>query len=117
MSRVISCNAGCGCALTRTHAAQAPRQLEPVVVEADADALARIAVGVHFVAQPTLEQQQLPGTRGDGDPRSVAAACIACAWRCGHEALEPRILELQAGCARGHCDVVDAAERRVRVQV
>src|SRR5258708_5629624 len=90
---------------------------KPVVVEAYADSLGMDGVGDDFMTQPALEQQQLTGRRGKGDPRAGLAFCRTLARRRGHESLQARILEFDPGRSLRHLQVVSAAERRMRVQV
>src|SRR5207237_6629053 len=84
---------------------------EPTVVEADTDAFGGDGIGAHLVAQPTLEQHHLTGPRAQGDPRAVGAPCTAQARRRRHEAIQPRILELQPWGSCRHSTVVGAAAR------
>src|SRR6202453_2214438 len=91
--------------------------LQRVLVEAHADALARVGSGSDLMAQPAFEQHEMSGLRRDGDPRFVRRARPRLARGCGHEALEPRILELQTRRAERSLQVISAAQGREGMQV
>src|SRR5579883_1677487 len=76
---------------------------EPRIIEAHADALAGAEERRDLVAHPALEQHQLARAHGQGDPGLRLRARLE-RWS-RHEALEPRILELDARRARRRCEV------------
>src|SRR3954470_13002927 len=80
--------------------------LEPVVVEADADALGGHRIGRHLVTQPALEKHQRAFLGGNHNPRPIVGAGIGDARRRGHEAIESRVLELQSRTPLGGLDIV-----------
>src|ERR1700683_632003 len=96
---------------------QASFTLEPVVIEAYAYSLRLDAVGGDLMTQPTFKQQQAPR----GSLKSYAGTRFAPgayqARRCGHESIQARIFELDAGRSPWHLYVVSAAQARVRMQV
>src|SRR6202789_3309366 len=101
---------------TPFHAARL-RRLEPIVVEADADAFRIDAVGHHFMPQPTFEKNQFSRSGGKGAPRTGLALCGGFARRRGHETIQARILEFDSGGSGGDVYVVGAAQGRQRMQM
>src|SRR6202162_4535848 len=92
--------------------ASATRELEPIVVEADAHAFGIDPVRHHFVPQPTFEQHQVAGGGGKRSPGSGLTRGRSFARRRRHEAIQARVLEFDPGSARRNVDVVGAAQRR-----
>src|SRR5713226_341246 len=92
-------------------------ELEPVVIEADADAFGVDAVRHHFMPQPAFEEHQLACGGGECSPRAGLALGGGLARRRGHEAIQPRILEFDPGSARRDMYIVGAAQRRQRMQM
>src|SRR5258708_8131005 len=90
---------------------------KPVVVEAYADSLGLDGVGDDFMTEPALEQQQLTGRRGKGDPGAGLAFRLKSARRRGHESLQARIFEFDPRRSLRHLPVVGAAPAGMRVQV
>ena len=92
-------------------------RLEPVVVETDAQPFGCDGIRHDLMAQPALEQYQVAGNGRDGDPRAIRAPGIGPARRRGHEPIQPWVLEFDPRRARGHVDIVGAAQGRQGMQV
>src|SRR5882724_11275588 len=92
-------------------------ELEPVVIEADGDALGVDAVRHYFMPQPAFEEHYLACGGGKCSPRAGLAPGGRLARRRRHEAIQPRILEFDAGSACRDVYIVGAAQRRQRMQV
>src|SRR5687767_14855570 len=67
--------------------------------------------------QPALEKNYVAGFGWIRDVHLILAARGREPWRRGHEAIEPRILELQSGTSAWRDDVVRAADERQRMQM
>src|SRR5271165_1143125 len=101
-------------------AASEPRgrgALEPVVVEAHADAFGIHAIRHHFMPQPTFKEQQLARGSRKRSPGPGFALLGRLALRRRHEAIQPRILEFDAGGSGRDMHIVGAAQGRERVQM
>src|SRR5580700_6027984 len=96
---------------------QASFTLEPVVIEAYAYSLRVDAVGGDFMTQPTFKQQQAPRGSLKSHPGTRFAPRAGQARRRGHESIQARIFEFDAGRSLWHLNVVSAAQGRVRMQV
>src|ERR1700675_3342589 len=92
-------------------------ELEPVVIEADADAFGIDAVWHHFMPQPAFEEHQLACGGGECSPRAGLAPGGGLARRRRHEAIQPRIFEFDPGSARRDVYIVGAAQRRQGMQM
>src|SRR5882757_4105421 len=104
--------------IVRFYTPQAPdRLLEPVVIEADAHPFGRNGLGGDFMAQPTLEQDELPRRRRDGDPRAILGPGVHYARGRGHEAVQTWILKFDSGRPSRDMNIVGTAQRRERMQV
>src|ERR1700681_2970109 len=97
--------------------ARRARLLEPVVIEADADAFGIDAVLHHFMPQPTLEEQQSASHGRKCSPQARLARTSGLARRRRHEAIQSRILEFDPGSSRRDVYVVGAAQCRERMQM
>ena len=89
----------------------------PVVIEADADALALGLVDRNLVAQPALPQQHGAGSGLHVGELPVLRPRLGLAGRGRHHEAEARILELEGARPLGDRHVIGAAHHRMRMDV